>query len=380
MNAQKHLFNLPADIHYLNSAYMSPLMTTVEEAGIAGIRRKFDPSKIYDVDFFNTAELVKEKFARLINADAAQVAVIPAVSYGMRSVIDNIPAGKGTHAITISDEFPSGYYTINEWCKKNNRELKVIQAPQTFINRGKTWNERILEAINKDTAAVVMSSVHWTDGTRFNLQQIGERCKEMGAYFIVDGTQSTGALPIDVKKYKIDALVCAGYKWLLGPYSIGLAYYDEQFNIGTPVEDAWINKSNARDFTRLTKYVDEYAAGAMKFNVGENGNLILLPMLDRSLEQILEWGAASVQSYSNSLIHPLVDFLQQKNYWIEEEAYRTDHLFGFMLPPGIDRDTVLQKLKDRKIFVSVRGDAIRVSLHVYNTPADITALIETLDS
>jgi selenocysteine lyase/cysteine desulfurase len=54
-----------------------------------------------------------------------------------------------------------------------------------------------------NTAAVLISSIHWTDGTLFDLRKIGERCREVNALFIVDGTQSVGALPIDVKECKL---------------------------------------------------------------------------------------------------------------------------------------------------------------------------------
>ena len=85
-----------------------------------------------------------------------------------------------------------------------------------------------------------MSSIHWTDGTKFDLRKIGERCREANALFIVDGTQSVAVMPIDVVENNVDALVCASYKWLLGPYSIGLAYYSEAFNSGKPIEDSWL--------------------------------------------------------------------------------------------------------------------------------------------
>ena len=74
-----------------------------------------------------------------------------------------------------------------------------------------------------------MSSIHWMNGTKFKLKEIGERCKKFGAMFIVDGTQSVGALKMDINEYNIDALVCASYKWLFGPYSMGLAYFSDQF-------------------------------------------------------------------------------------------------------------------------------------------------------
>ena len=237
---------------------------------------------------------------------------------------------------------------------------------------------KILEAINNDTAAVVISSIHWTDGTLFDLKAIGERCEEVGAYFIVDGTQSVGALSINVQEFKIDALVCAAYKWLLGPYSIGVAYYNEKFNDGKPLEETWINKSNGANFAELTNYVYDYKANAAKYNMGESAQFFNAPMLNSALEQLLEWHVEAIQNYCQKLSTPLITFLKKNGFWVEEEEYRAKHLFGFVLPSSINKQELLSKLLEKKIYVSVRGEAIRVSLNVYNTNDDIKALIDVL--
>ena len=378
LSCQKNLFQLPPDIVYLNGAYMSPLLRSVEEAGIKGMLRKRNPASVKPGDFFDESEEIRSKIATLINATPKQVAIVPSSSYGLKAVVNNLPLNNGNHAVSVANEFPSGYYTILNWCKNNGKELKVISPPDSLSERGRKWNDKILEAINVDTSLVIMSGIHWTDGTKFDLQKIGERCKEVDALFVVDGTQSVGALPIDVTTFHIDALVCAGYKWLLAPYSIGFAYFSEYFNQGIPLEDTWMNKSNANNFNRLTSYVDEYKSGAARYNVGEFSNFILAPMFNAALEQIIDWKVDRVQEYSAMLIQPLVRLLKEKSFWIEDENWRTDHLFGFLLPRDIDSPRLLTKLEERRIFVSIRGDAIRVSAHLYNDERDIEALIEIL--
>ena len=380
LSTQKHLFQLSEDIVYLNCAYMSPLLKSVEEAGVKGIAIKRNPFLIKSGDFFNEIGEVRLKLGRLINAVPQQIAIIPSSSYGLKSVVNNLPVNNGKQAIAVSDEFPSGYYTVLDWCKKNNKDLKVIRPPGYEEGRGKKWNEKILDAINPDTSVVLLSSIHWTDGTKFDLQKIGERCKEVNAFFIVDGSQSVGALPIDVAACHIDALICAAYKWLLGPYSIGFGYFSEYFNQGSPLEDTWMNRSNANDFTRLTSYVNEYKEGAARYNVGEFSNFILLPMLNAALDQIMNWKVPQVQEYCTELIKPLIDVLQEKNFWIENENYRTSHLFGFLLPQKIGSAHLMEKLQERKIYVSTRGDAIRISPHLYNTQRDIESLVEAVTS
>ena len=110
--------------------------------------------------------------------------------------------------------------------------LKSILPPDDLTDRGKRWNERILDAIDKNTRAVAIPNVHWVDGTRFDLEAIRKRTKDVGALLIIDGTQSLGALPFDLQRLNRMHWFVRPTKWLLGPYSIGIGYYGEYFDKG----------------------------------------------------------------------------------------------------------------------------------------------------
>jgi len=379
MNCKKHLFQMPEGIHYLNCAYMSPLLKSVEDKGIEGMRLKRNPISIKAVDFFTGALGVRKKFARMVKCTPAQVAIMPSVSYGMNSVIRNIAYRKGQHVLTISEEFPSCYYTAQRWCMDHGADLKVVARNDDVPQKGKEWNARILEAINRDTAFLVMASVHWMNGTSFDLEKIGARCKEVGAKLIVDGSQSVGALPIDVKACQIDALICAAYKWLMGPYSTALSYIHEDFNNGVPLEESWMTRPNSERFDRLTNYEEGYKPGAIRFDVGQSSNFILLPMLDEALRQLLDWGIADIQEYARVLGAPLISCFREKGIAIDDEDHRAHHLMGLQLPAGTNGEMLIGELQSRNIYVSLRGNNIRISLNVFNDNTDVQELIEALD-
>ena len=378
MDCQKHLFQMPDGMHYLNCAYMSPLLKSVEEKGIDGMRLKRNPISLKPVDFFTGAMGVREKFARMVQGDPSQVAVMPSVSYGMNSVIRNIACRKGQHALTISEEFPSCYYTARRWCKDHGAELKVVARNDDIPQKGKDWNARILAAINKDTAFLVMASVHWMNATRFDLEQIGVRCREVGAKLIVDGSQSVGALPIDVVACKIDALICAAYKWLMGPYSTALSYIHEDFNNGVPLEESWMTRPNSERFDRLTNYQEGYKPGAIRYDVGQSSNFIFMPMLDEALRQLLEWGVEDIQEYTRKLGAPLISYFLEKGAPVDDEIHRAHHLMGLQLPAGTSGEALLSELHARNVYVSLRGNNIRISLNVFNDDTDVRELIEAL--
>lgn len=372
---QKLSFSIPRDITYLNCGYMSPLPKKVEEAGIQSLLRKRDPSKISAIDFFTDAVKLRKEYTKLINVpDPGRIVIIPSVSYGMANVVKNVPLGKGDEVIVASEEFPSDYYPWASRCAETGAAIKTITPPDSIVRRGEQWNNRILEAINKKTKVVTLGNVHWADGTLFNLPEIRKRTKDVGAALIIDGTQSVGALPFDVKKIQPDALICVGYKWLLGPYSIGLGYYGEMFDNGKPVEESWMNRLNSEDFRSLVNYQSEYKSGSSRYEVGEHSNFSHVSMMIESLKLINSWKPSNIQKYCKSITNDSIGELREAGFWIEDEDSRGQHLFGIRMPKNVDIEKIIPKLKKNKVFVSFRGNAIRVAVNVFNTKKDIEKL------
>ena len=378
---QKPSFSLPDDEHYLNCAYMSPISKAVEAAGMAGIARKRVPSHITQEDFFTTADAARALFARLVNvADPSRVAIIPAASYGLAIAARNLPAARGQTIVVTHEQFPANVHAWRKLAATRGVEIRVVQPPDAIEGRGRGWNQRVLEAIDRRTAIVAIGHVHWTDGTRFDLEAIGARAREVGAALVVDGTQSVGALPFDAARIQPDALVVATYKWLMGPYSLGFAYFGPRFDDGEPLEETWIGRAGSENFKELVHYRDDYQPGAARYDVGERTNFALLPMAIAALEQVLEWQPGRVQEYCGVLTAPLFDRLRALGYSAEDPAWRGAHLFGLRAPAGIDITAIGERLRARKVFVSLRGSAIRVAPHVYNDARDVDALMTALEA
>ncbi len=379
MLSQKHLFNLPEEITYLNCAYMSPLMKHIKAAGIAGMEAKQRPFQVTVNDFFEPPEELRKVYSQLINcSDPRQVVVIPSVSYGIATIAANLNIPTGSNIIIAGEQFPSNVYSWTQIAKTHGAKVNVIDPPLENEERGRHWNEKILAAIDSSTSLVAISHCHWADGTRFDLKALRAKTNEVGAALVIDGTQSVGALPFNVEDIKPDALICAGYKWLMGPYSMGLAYYDPKYNDGIPIEDNWINRNNSENFSGLIDYEDSYQPGALRYEVGEHSNFILIPMQLEAIRQIQEWGIANIQEYCKSISQDCIKQLQSEGFWIEEEAYRGTHLFGIRLTEGVSIDRIKAKLDENKIFVSIRGTSIRVAPHVYNTSEDLDKLATVL--
>ena len=176
-------------------------------------------------------------------------------------------------------------------------------------------------------------------------------------------------------EFNPDALICGGYKWLLGPYSLGVAYYGERFHEGTPIENNWMSHQGSEDFRNLVKYNLNFKDKAVRFDVGESSNFILTPMLSESIRQINEWTPDGIQEYCKQISFEPLQRLKEAGYFIEDELCRAHHLFGIYLKDISEMEAIQQRIKDAGIIVSYRGNAIRVSCYLYNTKEDIEKLI-----
>ena len=377
MNCQIDKFIIEGNTTYLNCAYMSPMLKIVEEAGINGLKTKRAPHNILPEDFFSGVNALKKAFAKLINLDEHErIAISSSVSYGLANITNNIQLKESDNVILIGDQFPSNVYPWMELTKKYNANLKFINKPNSENNAGRAWNKKILNSINKQTKVVAMGLLHWADGTIYDIEKIRKKTKEVDALLIIDGTQSIGVMPFDIKETQPDALICAGYKWLMGPYGIGLSYYGPFFDNGKPIEESWINRKNSEDFSNLINYEDEYGEYARRYSVGQQSNFINISMLKAGIDQLNHWGIENVYKYIESITTPCFPLLNKKNTWYEDSKFRSSHLFG--IRPKKNLKKILEKIRENNIFISLRGDIIRVSPSVYNTKEDVQKLFECI--
>ena len=376
---QKPLFNIPEHITYLNTAYISPSFKSVEKAGIDAVLRKSQPFDITASDFFDPVTEVKKLFARLVEADDYnRVATIPSVSYGIANVTNNIHLKANDEVIVLEGQFPSNVYPWQVLTEKYGAKLVTIKTPETSVDTVKQWNLDILNTINDRTAVVAMGHIHWSNGVLFDLKAIREKTKQHNALLIIDGSQSIGVLPFSVKELQPDALICAGYKWLFGPYACGYAYYGSYFDDGIPIENSWINRVHSENFAGLTAYESEYRPLSNRYMMGESGSFIAIAMQKEALKQLIEWTPQAIQNYCYEISSDAVEALKSLGCHIEDCENRSHHMFGIKLPNGLDIDSFKHLLNEYHIYLSFRGNYIRISCHLFNTKDDFDKLVKCM--
>ena len=369
---QRDLFEIPEGISYLNCAYMGPQLRSAREIGERAVGRKSRPWEITPGDFFDEVEESRELFARLVGGEADGVAVLPSVSYGMAVAANNVAIREGQKILILDYQFPSNVYPWRELAVERKAEILTVPYPADH-----DWTIAVLDALDEDVAVVTLPNCHWTDGSLVDLVRVGERAREVGAALVVDAIQSLGALPFDVAEVRPDFLVAGAYKWLLGPYGVGFMHVAEGHREGKPVEHNWINRRGSEAFARVAEYQDEFAPGARRYDVGERSNFVLLPMANEALRQILAWEVENVAETVGSLTD-LVE-ARAKDFGVEAmpREKRARHIIGLKF--GLDApEDLATRLAAEGVFVSVRGESVRISPHLYNTEHDVKRLFSGL--
>ena len=370
--SQRHLFDLPDDIAYLNCAYMAPLMHSVVEAGLRGVRRKARPWEIAAPDFFSDAARARGLFARIVDTRAEDVAIVPAASYGMAIAARNLPLGAGQTIVLLADQFPSNLYPWRAAAARAGAEIVTVDAPDGDLTAA------VLGAIDERTAIAALPHCRWTDGALLDLEAIGDRVRAAGGALALDLTQSAGALPVDFTRVRPDFAASACYKWLMGPYTLGFLYVRPDRQDGEPLEYGWSPRAGSEDFARLVDYRDEYAPGARRYDMGEMSNFHLMPMAIAAMEQILSWGIGNIAGTLRARTAAIAERARGFGLHSQPANLRAGHFLGLQfargVPPGL-----LDALAREKVYVSVRGSSMRVTPHLYNTDADVDRLFAALE-
>lgn len=371
--SQRHLFDIPEDIAYLNSAYMSPLPKAVVAAGERGMQAKAQPWHIKPVDFFTESEAVRALFARLVNATADDVALVPSVSYGMAVAVNALPLQAGQSVLTLAEQFPSNVYPWMEKAKQCNAAHVIVPRPADD-----DWTAAVLARLDSRTAIVALPHCHWTDGGLLDLVAIRQACDRIGAALCIDATQSLGVMPFDVAAIRPDFLCAGGYKWMLGPYSFGYLYADRRWHNAAPVEHNWIARKDSEDFAGLVNYKSEFQPGARRFDMGERSNFALTPAAKAALELLLDWGPANIQATLKQRTAAIAARARAE-FGLDSapDSKRAGHYLGLRFGGEVPGD-LPGKLAAANVFVSVRGKAMRVTPHVYNTDRDVERLFSVM--
>jgi len=368
-------FEIPRDICYLNAAYMTPQPRAVVEAAIRGATRRSQPWHVTPPDFFSDVETLRAAFARQVGCSPDNIAIVPSAGYGVSCAANNMQTGEGDLILAINDQFPSNYYAWRRQALESGAEFHVV-SPEP----GESWVDALLEAIRLRGDQIGIATLewhHWASAGLVDLETVVPSLRDVGAKVVLDLTQSIGACPFDVRRIAPDFMVAGGYKWQFCPYGVAFLYVDDRYFDGVPIEEPWMGRDRAEDFSRLAEFTDLYQPGARRFDMSAKSSFSNIAGALAALQQLDEWGITTICETLAATNGRIAEILASHGFETTAADTRAPHFQGASLPATDPRRLAI-KLVENGVYASVRGDHLRVAPHLYTDDEDLSRFDDAL--
>jgi selenocysteine lyase/cysteine desulfurase len=373
LESQRELFDIPAEVAYLNAAAWSPLPRATQEAARAAVARKGQPWKI-GPDFADTQhERARAAAAALIGADARDVALVSSVGYGVAIAGKVLPIARGSRVLVLENDHTS---PVLEWIGRADAQGFTVEAVAQPADGD--WTSAVLGAIERPGAPPLslasISSIHWSDGGLLDMQKIRDALRRHGAALLVDATHGVGVIATDVKALDPDFLIFPTYKWVLGPYGRAFVYVARRHQDGVPLEQTAFGRRDVRAENPVYFADTRYLPDARRFDMGERDHFISMEMAAIGMEMMAAWGADAVVKRLSALTQRMSDGLAGIKVRLADVRFRAPHILCLGFSGGV-LDNLIPALAKEQVFVASRLGRMRVSPHVYNDEADVDRFV-----
>lgn len=351
---------------YLNHASVAPLCRAAAEAMKQLANDALEFGSLHYDQWLAAYAGVRQSAARLIGANADEIAIVKNTSEGISTVANGLTWRPGDRVVAFTEEFASNFFP---WKRLAEQGVDVV-----WLSIFESLDA--IDAACRGARLLAVSFVQYLSGYRIDLHALGEICARHGCLFLVDAIQGLGAFPIDVRQSRIHALSADGHKWLLGPEGCGILYVqkDIQDRIA-PTEFGW---------TTVAQYYD-YASRDMTLR-GDAGryecgtlNTIGCYGLRASIDFLLGVGIDRIGPAVQALADRVWQGVRERGY---ETLGSRDRETGAGIvsfrKDSVESRTIVKRLKDAGFMAAPRQGWVRVSPHFYLSPADIDGLLEYL--
>jgi len=370
--SQRHLFDIPRDVAYLNAAAWSPLPLAVQEAGRMGVARKGRPWEIDPALPGQVIERCRAAAAALIGAEAQDVALISSVSYGVAVAGRLFAPPAGSRVLVIEDDHSS---PILEWLQRAPAQGFTVETVARPADGD--WTAAVEGAIAKPGAPIALASisnVHWSDGAVLDMDRISVALKAKGAALLIDATHGAGMMDLDVKRIDPDFLIFPTYKWVLGPYGRAFIYVAKRRQDGVPLEQTGFGRKGVQN-DRIPYFADlSYAPTARRFDMGERDHFIGIEMAAVAMELMARWGQPAIAERCAMLTARLEEGLAAAGAVLPKRDLRPAHMLCVSFPGGMPAG-LIDALAAEKAYAAPRLGKLRISPHVYNDEEDVDRFV-----
>jgi kynureninase len=311
----------------------------------------------------------RARFARLINAQPHEVAILPSVGVALSIIGSSLDYAARNEVVITEMDFPTIPY---QWMARGEEgaEVRLLSSP----DRVQVLLQSFASAINDRTALVATTHVFFTSGWIQDIAAISSMAHDAGALCVVDGYQAAGQIPVDVKAANVDIYLSGGLKWLLGGPGIVFMYVREDLIDGlNPTTTGWFA---AKDMFKFNPDRFIRADDARRFEPGTPA-VAAVYTANAGMSIIEEIGVDAIRACTQALDADLIGRLRAANLEPRIPADLDRHA-GIVMLPVDDPAALVQGLKDRHVIIDYRPGAVRLSPYFYNSEEENQILVDAI--
>jgi selenocysteine lyase/cysteine desulfurase len=354
---------------YLNSCSQGALSHRVRDA-VEGWLAGWDENGA-EWDFWvERNEAFRAAVARLLHAEADDVAVTTSVSQGVSGLVSALDLRGERNRIVISEyEFPTIGQIAHAQEIRGAEVVHVRPDPD-----GSIPPERFAEQIDERTALVCCTTLSYRSGHRHDVAAIADAAHAAGAIVLADSYQACGAVELDVGSLGADVVTGGTVKYLLGTAGLGFMWVTPEVREAlVPTQTGWF-----ADEDIFAMSIADYSphASARRFDAGTPPVPSLYAGV-AGISLVEEAGVPAIETHVAALVDRLLDGLDAFGATVvtPRDLRRRGPL---VCVRARDAAELVDALAAERIVVSCREDKLRVALHLYNVDEDVDILLDAL--
>lgn len=369
------LFPLRSEVTYLNTGGLGPASQPVLDAVAEQCQLQGRIGEHYHKLFAGA----RESAAAFLGAKPNEIAFVRNASEGNSIISSGLKLRKGDEVLFESHAHPGGSFAWMNRQKLDGVKVKIFEPSSRSVEENL---ERLFAKVTRRTRVIQVSHVTATTGLIFDIPAIAAEAKRRGIWFHVDGAQSAGMFPFDVKDLGCDSYATSGHKWLNGPIETGILYIAAGRNDEVVCSHIGAYSDSAYELPDTL----EYAAAATRHEYGTR-NAASVVGLEKAIalqeqigrERIAEHGARLSELVSQGL---------QEIKGVEllspiDSAMRSS-ILTFRVPGVSCMDVSSRLSKEFKFRTRVVTEedlnGVRASWHVYHQEADALRYVDAVRS
>ncbi|MGJ7030997.1 aminotransferase class V-fold PLP-dependent enzyme [Niabella hirudinis] len=347
---------------YLNTAGCGLIPPSVSAAGTQ-LYQGFEQNSSAAAEHWRDVEVlqIKKNVAAFMGAAPGNIALVPNFSHALNSIVQALTGQE--KILLYKKDFPSVYapFVIN------NFNIVWIDDTDGFT----IDLNQIASIIKKQQIDIIaISHVQWHSGFRLDLGDLCSICRQHQALSIIDATQSLGAMELQIPEIQPDVLIASNYKWMNAGFGNGILYMNDAFAQRYPAK---INGFNSGTL-RMTETGFSFDRGIANYEPGSL-NMLGFTLLNKAIEEKNKTGLAYIEAHNTGLAKLLLHHISGLPVTLVGPAAWENRCSILVLK---DERGLHQRLTQNNIVTTGRNGMVRISIHYYNTEADIQMLVSCL--